>query len=425
MNRKPIIIGVTIFLLLVLLALLFRSNRRPLDWRETYDEDSRSPYGTFVIHELLQDYYPEHQFRTLSDSIHGQLLYPSNQPANYIFIGEAMYMDSLDMQALLNFVLEGNTALISSRTIPYDLISYLYYDECEDFPWEDYSSAPDSAVHLNFNHRALANDTGFVFKYIKRYREKPYNWQYIESYFFCEEEYSLVELGRMNNSFINFARIKYGDGTFYLHTTPLAFTNISMLEKQSLEYANRVFSHLQPGDIYWDRYSQISERVGRRRNQARNGGERRFSTKSPLQYILSQLALAWAWYLLLTVGVLYLLFRTKRKQRIIPVLERNTNTSLAFLSTIGRLYFLQNNHRQLCLQKTRLFQGFIREHYNLQSREMNDDFIQKLIAISEVSEDLIHKILLMNRNIENSDFVSENTLIEYHLAIDQFYKTCK
>ncbi|MCP4158108.1 MAG: hypothetical protein GY757_60955, partial [bacterium] len=225
------------------------------------------------------------------------------------------------------------------------------------------------AVHLNFNHRELANDTGFVFKYIKRYKEKIYNWQYIESYFFCEEEYSLVELGRMNNSFINFARVKYGDGTFYFHTTPLAFTNISMLEKQSLEYANRVFSHLQPGDIYWDRYSQISERVGRRRNQARNGGERRFSTQSPLQYILSQPALAWAWYLLLAVGVLYLLFRTKRKQRIIPVLERNTNTSLAFLSTIGRLYFLQNNHRQLCLQKTRLFQGFIREHYNLQSRE--------------------------------------------------------
>lgn len=425
MNRKPVIVGAAIIFVLVLLALLFRSNRRPIDWRETYDETSKAPYGTFVIHELLQKYYPERQFLTLSDSINGRLPTSAESPANYVFIGEAMYMDSTDTQTLLSFVAEGNTALISSRTIPFDLMSYLYYDECKGFYWDDYSSALDSVARLNFNHRELATDTGFLFQYVKRHRIRSYRWQYIESYYFCEDENSLVELGRMKDSFINFASIKYGDGTFYFHTTPLAFANISMLEKQSLEYANRVFSHLQPGDIYWDRYSRISELVGRRRNEARGGGERRLSTQNPLQYILSQPALTWAWYLLLGAGLLYLIFRTKRRQRIIPVLEHNTNTSLEFLSTIGRLYFLQNNHRQLCLQKTKLFQGFIRERYNLSFREMNEAFVRKLVAVSEVSDEIIYKILLMNKNIESSNFVSENTLIEYHLVIDQFYKTCK
>ena len=77
------------------------------------------------------------------------------------------------------------------------------------------------------------------------------------------------------------------------------------------------------------------------------------------------------------------------------------------------------------MQKTKLFQGFIRERYNLSFREMNEAFVRKLVAVSEVSDEVIYKILLMNKNIESSNFVSENTLIEYHLVIDQFYKTCK
>lgn len=425
MNKKPIIIGAVILTLLLILALLFRSNRRPIDWRETYDETSKAPYGTFVIYELLRDYFPNDNLHTLADSVRGALPSQPAQQANYVFIGEAMYMDSADVQTLLNFVSNGHTALISSRTIPYDLMFYLYYDECNGYYWDDYSSLIDSSARLNLNDTVLRNDTGFVFTYIKRHKERPYRWQHIEPYYFCEEEYSLQELGSMNDSLINFARVKYGNGTFYLHTTPLAFTNISMLEKQSLEYANRVFSYLPPGDIYWDRYSRISEMVGRRRNQNRGDGERRLSSQTPLQYILSQPPLAWAWYLLLAAGLLYLVFRTKRRQRIIPVLEKNTNTSLEFLSTIGRLYFLQNNHRQLCLQKTKLFQAFVREHYYLNIREMDDEFAEKLAVVSEMPEELIQKIILMDKNIRNSNFVSENTLIEYHMILDKFYKNCK
>ena len=426
MKNKPLIIGLAIFLLLILLALLFRSNRKPLDWRETYEESSKSPYGTFIIYELLQTYFPGEDFEMLSDSIRGKLPVAPADPANYVFIGEAMYMDSADVQTLLDFVAGGQKAFISSRTIPYDLMFYLYYDECNDFYWDDYTSLPDSTARLNLNHESLRTDTGFVYKYIQKFRPKPYRWQYMEAYFFCEEDNSLTELGRMNEDFINFAKVKYGEGTFYLHTTPIAFSNISMVEKQSLEYANRIFSHLDEGTIYWDGYSRISEMVGRRRNEAGgNTGERRLSNQSPLQYILDQPPLAWAWYLLLGAGLLYLFFRTKRRQRIIPVLEKNTNTSLEFLSTIGRLYFLQNNHRQLCLQKMKLFQSYIRERYHIQSRELDEEFLQKLSSVSEVPNETIEKILLMNKNIENSKFVSENTLIDFHLVMDQFYKKCK
>lgn len=223
----------------------------------------------------------------------------------------------------------------------------------------------------------------------------------------------------MNDSLINFAKIPYGEGTFYLHTTPLTFSNIAMLDSNSLQYANRVFSHLTIGKIYWDEYSKIrGVPPGKESNRA-------LSKDSPLQYVLSQPPLAWAWYLLLAMAFLYLLFRTKRKQRIIPVLEPNTNTSLQFVSTIGRLYFLQNNHKQLALQKMKLWLNFVRERYHLRGVEVDEAFQQKLIAKSEVSEIVVGKIFRWHHDIVESDDIVSQMLIEFHQLIEEFYRTCK
>ena len=147
-------------------------------------------------------------------------------------------------------------------------------------------------------------------------------------------------MGYFNDEFSNFARIKYGKGQLLLHTTPIAFSNFHLLREQNVEYAGRVFSHLVEGPIYWDNYSNVSLALARRMNDlAYYNPYKTFNDEGPLQYILSQPALAWTWYLGLTLALLYLLFRAKRKQRVIPVLEPNHNTSLEFISTIGRLVF--------------------------------------------------------------------------------------
>lgn len=135
--------------------------------------------------------------------------------------------------------------------------------------------------------------------------------------------------------------------------------------------------------------------------------------------------MAFAWYLLLLLGILYLLLRSRRRQRIVPVLEPNTNTSLEFVSTIGRLYFLQNDHKQLCLQKMRLFHQFIRERYGLQSRDTDEVFLAKLAAKSEVPREIINKLFLIHNNIQSSNIVTEYTLAQLHGLIEEFHRICK
>jgi len=424
-NPRILLLVGGLLIVLILLAVFFRSNGKRFDWGESYNEDSAEPYGTEVVYKMLERYFPSYELKTLRDSIKGELpLEPA--AGNYVFVGEALFMDSLDLRNLLDFVSEGNTAFISSKTVPFDLMFHLYYDECEDAYWDDYYRFYDTVAYLNLRHPELRADSAYQYQFLDQNHTAEYAWSYIEDYYFCELEEGLVPLGYINDSLANFARRKMGDGYFYLHTTPLVFSNIQLLDEQGQDYAEAILSHLQEGDIYWDAYSRVPEWMGRRRNRGEYySGNRTLSSDSPLQYILGQPPLAWAWYLLLAMGLLYLIFRAKRKQRIIPVLEPNKNTSLEFITTIGRLYFLQNNHRKLALQQMKLFLGHIRDHYFLNTRELDAAFTEKLVQKSQVNPALIDKILLLYKNIKSSSFVSENTLMEFHQRLDEFYRNSK
>ena len=428
-DRRPFIIFGIAALLILTFFILFRSNQGTYNWDENYEDSNKSPYGTFVVYSLLEDYFPEQSLEDISESLTEDLPIKDtdiDQVSNYVFIGEGLYMDTSDVDQLLAFVQAGNNAFISSKSIPYDLMYYVYSQECNGNYWDDYAVLEDTLASLNLLHEDLSDQYGFEFEYLYRDKSYSYRWHYIDSVFFCEADHSFIELGNLNKDKINFIKMNYGDGAFYLHTTPIAFSNIQLLKKEGLNYANKVFSHLEEGTIYWDKYSKVDEDISRRRNQmASYSPNSKLSHEGPLSYILKQPSLAWAWYLSLFFGLLYLLFRAKRKQRIIPVMDINTNTSLEFISTIGRLYFLQNDHKKLCLQKMKLFLSYVRERYNISIKPLDETFINNLSLRSEIPEEVIGKIVLMHQNIDKSSFVSEKTMIDFHLEMDKFYKNRK
>lgn len=427
-NKRPLIIFGIAALLILFCFMYLRSGKSPHNWTENYKVESKEPYGTYVVKELLDSYFPDESFSEIDNSLVGKLPTDStSKKDNYVFVGEGLYMDTSDVNTLLSFVETGNNAFISSRTIPYDLMFYVYYTECDNNYWDDYKTMRDSSITLDMLHPDLKQAPGIEYKYFYNKGVGSYRWQHIDSIYFCDQPYSFVKLGTINDSLINFAKIPYGQGTFYLHTTPLSFSNIQMIDPNGLAYATKVFSHLTEGDIYWDNHSRVRESIGRRRNQnANNGsGPRQISNEGPLKYILSQPPLAWAWYTAIGLGLLYLLFRAKRTQRSIPVLAENKNTSLDFISTIGSLYFIQNDHRKLSLQKMRLFLAFIRERYLMNTNVADEAFFKKLSAKSEIPMGVIQQIFSFYKNINDSSFISEQTLIEFHMEMDKFYKNCK
>lgn len=436
-NRNPIYFAIFAVLLLAgLFYYFYRDDKAKFDWSEGswqkkdgYSEKNVQPYGANIAFNLLKNYVPGKRLIELNKNISEELPKDTfGAGDNYVFIGEALYMDSLGTDRLLKFVEAGNTAFISSKTIPFDLMNYVYFRECEDAPWGDYGSMEDSIGRLSLRTPALA-DSSIDFYFAIQNIPRIYNWHFIENYAFCD---SLPQfpLGYVNGDRINFASFPYGKGRFLLHTTPLAFSNFSLLRPETRPYAEGVWSHLSEGNIYWDAVSRIPESVGRRRNGS--WANRGLEEDHPLTYILKQPALAWAWYLLAGMAGLWILFRAKRRQAIIPVLRKNENSSYEFIGTIAHLHFRERNYRSLTEQSMKLFLAQIRERYGLvapidpqtQHPRTDDDFFRKLSAVSEIPETAARQIF--NQYAATVQYQpTEQMMVDLHLAMEGFLKKAK
>lgn len=422
-KRRGIIIGIALLAAGGVLALLFYKGRKPMvDWRETYEASSTAPYGTALFMELAKGYFNADSIQVLRDSIRGVLPVEAER-GTYLFVGEAVYMDSADQEQLLKFVAAGNTAFVSSKSLPYQLGLRLYDTLCTQRQWGGYSYYEDSLAYTGFYPAPLQMDSALRCEYRTFGKLRPYHWSYLPDSLLCTEaEANGLEPIGGSPGYTHFARQPYGAGYFYLHTMPLALSNLSLVDSNGLAYVSRLFAFWDAaGPVYWDRYAQVPESSDFDFPLA----ERSLSDKSPLQYILSQPPLAWAWYLLLALGLLFLLFRSKRQQRIVPVLEPNRNTSLEFVRAIGRLAFLQNKHRQLALQQMRLLQQHIRERYHISLAEPNPVLAQQLSSRSGIALPHIERLLTYYRNIQSSPHLSGKALAEFHQLIYHFYQHSK
>lgn len=433
-NRPPYtLIALAAVALLALLYWRYWSGRGRYDWRDSwvrsaYSETSQEPYGTQVLYRLLDQYFPGKSLTTIKKSVASELPVDSTGHSNYVFVGEALYLDSLSTGRLMAFVAAGNTALLSSKTIPFDLMFHLYFQECEEAEWNDYEMYEDTLVALSLDAPALPRAVNV--HYARQNQVQQYQWSYIESYFFCD---SLPQrpLGYLDDSLINFAEFPFGEGRFLLHTTPIAFSNYQLLRSEPRHYAAGVLSYLQEGAVYWDACSRVPEAVARRRNQS-GGYSRQLASERPLNYMLKQPALAWAWYLLVSLAIAYVAFKAKRRQRIIPVLPKNENSSYEFISTIANLHFREKNYQNLCVQSMKLFLAQVRERYGLVA-QLNPEtllpradarFEERLAQVAETPVEQVRDIFTQYTATVRYE-PTEEMMVNLHLAMDRFFKRAK
>ncbi|MEO6038938.1 MAG: DUF4350 domain-containing protein, partial [Saprospiraceae bacterium] len=234
--------------LLILLAIVllggvfyyfYESAQSKFDWEEVswnkkaYREHNDQPYGTRIAYRLLENYFPDKKLNKITRNMGDELPHDSLSGRNYVFVGEALYLDSLSTNRLLEFVAAGNTALLSSKTIPFDLMFHLYYQECDEIGWDDYATLNDTFARLSLIEPALPEDP--VFHYARQNKPEHYGWHYIAERYFCSGQ-PQRPLGYVNDSVVGFAEFPYGQGRFLLHTNPIVFSNYSLLRPETRPY---------------------------------------------------------------------------------------------------------------------------------------------------------------------------------------------
>lgn len=425
---------------LAILALVFfyynKSKNKQIDWYENYNENSKQPYGTYLIYEITKQHYVNHDFNIIESKISDNLTSSKTNNSNYIFIGQRLLLDSVSTSTLLDFAENGNNVFISAKDFPPHLIKALIktVQNCSTDLNElniTHYFTTYAPVYLNLLHPGLKLSKDIEFQFLQDGKAGIYSWSFFNNDIFCDYNVKVssekfLKIGTIDNV-TNFVKVKYGEGNFYLHTTPQAFANLHMNELYGLTYFEQVFAHLNEGDIYWDAYSHSSYSSN---NSNYSDDDKYFepvslSENSPIEYVLSQKSLRWAWFLLLILGLLFLMFRAKRRQKVIPVQEPNLNTSLEFIESIGQLYFQLNNHQKLEEQKMKLFLRFIRERYKIAVQNIDDELIRNLSVVSGINEKKVKAIFALYEGHSKKTNIYVEQLIHFHQAMDHFYKNCK
>ncbi len=428
-QNKALWIVLIVFLvaLTLFLFIFFGGEKDKYIWYERYQHDEKEPYDLSVIHDLLPSLNPGSKLRDIENHMGREMEEVGKGGGqNYVFIGGGIFMDSLSKENLFEFVAEGNNAIVISRYVPQEIMFRLYDFYCRP-DWEYFDELHDTLINLNFFHPSLSVKSGYKARFFRRDEFQPYYWSYVDDGYFCGDSTStFIPVGFFksgDSARINFFKVNYGGGAFYFHTNPILFTNIFMLDTSYRKYAEGVFSHLLPGDIYWDERSKGYYPPNLKKKKYPGAHE---VGESPLNYLLSQTPLRWGLYAALAMIVFYMAFRARRRQKAIPLLDPNANTSLQFVQSIGRLYFLERNHQKLSIQKFQQFLAFVRNRYRIQTNIQDPETVRKISIKSEISEEEIQKIIKEYTWISNTSIaIRDDELVKFHHLLDNFYKNCK
>lgn len=391
-NKKHILIVSSLFITLVLIQ---HFGPKPIDWRIDMFKTKKTPYGCIVLADMMNELGKGNVQENFHSLYMNPIFEESQNLGNLLIVSPSFFPDPIEIDALFSYLNKGNDVFISAHTISRPLLDS--FDIRIKSPLLDSSYFKRSTDVFNFYNPKLKKDSGFVF-----------NRKLSQSAFIIEDSSRVTLLGHDLYKNPNFISLKYGKGKLILHSQPLVFTNIHILYGSS-DYALRALSYLSNRPLVIDRYYNPY----------------RAKTSSPTQYLLSELPLRIAFYILLLTLVLYLVFGSKRKQGVIQVMEPKVNTSLEFIHTVGKLYFNGKNHTDIAHKKAIYFKEFLRNHYYISKVDNSEEELKHISFKSGVNLKLTTKTIRKLLYYEKQTFVSEMALLEFNETINDFYKSCK
>lgn len=381
--------------LLTLFALVFTGcSDQPVNWTPTFDSAHSIPYGTSILRKEMPELFPDSKIKDIKETIESFDWY-SYPHDHYIYIDAVDRNSEEGWQEILYHVHNGGSAFISSgENIP----------ELEKTLGVQIVKFPKLKENLPIEVKN------------KKYNlTKGFEGAYFNSF---DEDYSEV-LGHTTidgKKHPNFIKFYYGEGYLLLHTEPYVFTNYYMLKTDVSNYVVDAFSYLDSQDILWDNH-----RLHYRSSSEKDDG----GFFSALAFILKNKGLKEAFYLLLVLGILYLLFNSRRRQAAIPILFPYSNYSLNFAKTLSNLYRHNADHTAMVRYKTNYFLEQIRVNYNITSKDTEKDFEEILSIKSGVDLKTCRQLVVTLFLFKSRTYFDKEDFIKLQAQIETFTNKAK
>lgn len=457
--NKGFIIGcAALFVVMVLLQL---SLPHQYSWVETHAGDDAEPYGSMVFDSIMRSNMPRgydvtgKKLSEIADGSH-----------NVLIAGKSLSLSDGDGVALKKMLANGATVMIAvtdyadDRTdsilaYDYGAIFYKYkYNDIEDFirKVNDKDSSPYDTIEYNVDNSVFTEEFHlyeFMFNscFVTE-RGRPYtdiatipgDTAYVPLYaskFFKSNQRRRKEIMQEKDSVKSaekldeFAKefepdygggscmatstvateLNVGKGKIIFVASALPFTNYGILSRRNTRLTSLLMARLA------DKPTLRCIMGGGQKDDMAG-----LADKSPLDYIFSQPALSDAWRLALLTIVLLMVFKARRRQRVIPIYKAPRNYNLEFIKLVGSLYWQQHDNNDLLGKKYAAFAEAVRKSIATDIYSPDDDAVtsSRIAALTGMTSGEVTEFL------KNLRFLSHNELqisdVEMKKNIDMMNK---
>jgi hypothetical protein len=401
-KRSKIILGIFLAVLLGIIATEI-VRPKPLNWRPSYTSSDKIPFGCYVLFNELPHLLPGQKIHTTNESLYNILVErDSSKASSYLLINDFLDLDQQEANQLLDYVKEGNDTFIAASNFGTYLADTLKIEV------ETLYSVKEDTVQIQLTNNAISQQNYSLTRgiYSTYFSSVDTLNTMVLGYIAHDSEKGLISMGsNKKTKSPNFVRLKFGKGNFYLNTTPQTFTNYYMLNGNQ-DYVANALSYLKDMDIYWDNYKKSG----------------RIVIDSPMRFVLNQEPLKWAYYLSMVGLLIFIVFKAKREQRIIPVIEPLENSSIEFAKTVGGLYYEHRDFTDIISKKINFFLEHLRSNYHLNTETINEKtaMILSVRAGKPLAEaqDILDTIM----HLKNKKHHGEQDVIQLNKKLNQFKK---
>ncbi|MCB0821592.1 MAG: hypothetical protein KDC09_02785 [Bacteroidales bacterium] len=377
---------VIVGLCLLLLVLVEVFKPKEANWDTNFSSKETMPYGTWVLFNRLGDLFPRHSVTRNFENYYDAFYADDRYGKSWIIINESFQPDRVSMEELLYYVEDGNEVFISAFRFSRDLLDTLGISISAS-----YNTQNEPITFYFTDHKNGTNNYIYDFRYY--------------TYFKSDSLEKVCDvLAVFEDGSPAFIAIPRGEGTLYLNTLPLAFTNYHILKYQTTGFVERSLSMLAVNDIIWDEYARYGQ----------------FFSASPFRYVLSETGLRNGLYLGLVIMIVYMLIGGKRRQRLIPEIPPLQNSSFYFVDTVSRLYLYKGKHADIAKKRTQYFIDYLRTRFNIKFNDRDDILIKKLALKSGASQERTKDLVEAIQFAQHAEEVSADFLIHLSKEIDFF-----
>ena len=334
-NRTKFIIGI-LLLLGIVFAIEYRMTKKFV-WIPTYSHTDAQPFGCMLFDSLMQASLPNGYAvskKTIWQMRHDSVFTQKRS----LLIATDDYINNSDIRDLFGLVENGHTVLVAAKRL-YNFADTLQIDYHYN---SDFNISNIAGRNIEKTELCWTQDSAVYRGHplsVSLYNQLiPFTLEGNDSVA-CDTLIMLMEYNE-NKEQVDEHPIalsfKWGKGELILVSAPLLFTNYMTISGQGSLMQARLMDRLKQHPVI--------------RMESYVSGTAQ--TESSQFYVfLQRPPLRWALYLTVLSLLLFCIFTARRRQRVIPVVQKPQNMNLEFVKLIGSLYWQQHDNPGLLAKK--------------------------------------------------------------------------